>query len=109
MADILYLKPLRIVSLCIQIQYFIVQQEALKQYFLCDSLLQYPSIIEGLTVTTSAKSAPLLVRAAFDVTGFLAIAAPLSCIHLFCSLNTWFSFPSQSTCIYSSVPLHVFV
>jgi hypothetical protein len=57
------------------------------------------------------KSAPLLVRSAVDATGFLAIAASFFMYPfvLSCSLHTWFSFPNQSTCMYSSVRHHVFV
>ena len=48
------------------------------------------------------KSAPLLVRAAFGVTGFLAIAAPfLSYVHLFCLVPYTPGF-------HSIITLHVF-
>ncbi|XP_042151805.1 golgin subfamily A member 6-like protein 2 [Oncorhynchus tshawytscha] len=51
------------------------------------------------------------LRSAVDVTSFLAIAAPFFMYPfvLTCSLHTWFSFPIQSTCMYSSVPHRVFV
>ena len=59
----------------------------------------------------TTKSAPLLVRAAIDVTVFLAIAAPFLIFPfvLSCFIHTWFSFHNHTACIQSSVPFHVFV
>ena len=54
------------------------------------------------------ESVPLLVWAGFGGRRqlLLAIAAPFFIYPfvLSCSLHTWFSFPNQTSCIYSSVP-----
>jgi hypothetical protein len=54
----------------------------------------------------SRAAVPLLVRAAYDVTGLLAIAAPLFIFYLFCLgfPHTWFTFPHLTKCILPSIP-----